>query len=91
MLFDKLILISQVSQHPNCVSMTRKKKIRTKWKTVIFVRSCKALLILRCKINPKWKHITEAYSEPCQTSKMERSAKIVSDFSKLTISQNRPS
>ena len=36
MLFDKLILISQVSQHPNCVSMTRKKKDKNKVKNSDF-------------------------------------------------------
>ena len=32
---------------------------------------------------------TEAYPEPCQTSKMERFAKIVNDFYPLTIFTRR--
>ena len=34
--------------------------------------------------------LKNAYSEPCQTSKMERFAKIVSGFQPLTVSRNAP-
>ena len=35
-------------------------------------------------------HLAETYAKPCQTSKMERFAKIVNDWKYFTIFERRP-